>query len=287
MHSYKLTSRGKIILTMLVMILSLIGSLCIRGIAIASDGSEVVLNNTVEYMSFSNEIKRLSKNIVEEILVDADSNDNIKEEYLSINVEDLKTYEKKIAFLTFDDGPSQNVTPLILKILNDYNVKATFFVLGNMCEKNGHLLKNLKENGHSIGIHSYSHELNKLLKNKDSFLDEIKVTEDIIKENLGEDFTTRLFRFPGGSFEAYKRQYINDLNEAGYVSVDWNALTGDTEYVNPKPDILIDRLKATTKNKDKVIVLMHDAASKEVTAEILPEVIEYLEFEGYEFGVLR
>ncbi len=296
MHSYKLTRRGKIVLTMFVMILSLTGSLCLRGIAIASDGSEVVLNNalhlsnindTVEYISFSNELKRLSENAVKETLINDDSIDDIKEEFLSIDVEDINDYEKKIAFLTFDDGPSQNVTPLILKILKEYNVKATFFVLGNMCEKNGSILKDLKENGHSIGIHSYSHELNKLLKSKDDFINEIKRTEDIIKNNLGEDFSTRLFRFPGGSFEVYKQQYMNDLHVAGYVSVDWNALTGDTEYKKPEPEILMERLKATTKNKDRVIVLMHDAFSKEVTAEILPEVIEYLKFEGYEFAVLK
>ena len=300
MHSYKLTRRGKIVLTMFVMMLSLVfGSLFIKDIAIASDGSENVLQNPVylsningdkESISFSNELKRLKGSSVAEILT-ADTVDDteIEEEnnILSINVEDISSYEGKVAFLTFDDGPSHNVTPLILETLEKYNICATFFVLGNMCEKNGYMLKELTDRGHSIGVHSYTHELNKLLKSRDSFINEIKMTEDAIKENLGDDFSTRLFRFPGGSFEAYKRQYMDDLNDLGYVSVDWNALTGDSEYVNPQPERLMERLKATVINKDRIIVLMHDSDTKAVSAEILPDVIEHLIDQGYEFAVLK
>ncbi len=300
MHSYKLTRRGKIVLTMFVMMLSFVfGSLFIKDIAIASDGSEIVLQNPVylsningdeESISFSNELKRLKDSSVAEVLtVDTVDDTEIEEEdnILSINVEDISSYEGKVAFLTFDDGPSHNVTPLILETLEKYNICATFFVLGNMCEKNGYMLKELTDKGHSIGVHSYTHELNKLLKSRDSFINEIKMTEDAIKKNLGDDFSTRLFRFPGGSFEAYKRQYMDDLNDLGYVSVDWNALTGDSEYVNPQPEMLMERLKATVINKDRIIVLMHDSDTKAVSAEILPDVIEHLIDQGYEFAVLK
>ncbi|WP_312700289.1 polysaccharide deacetylase family protein [Sedimentibacter sp.] len=300
MHSYKLTRRGKIVLTMFVMMLSFVfGSLFIKDIAIASDGSEIVLQNPVylsningdeESISFSNELKRLKDSSVAEVLtVDTVDDTEIEEEdnILSINVEDISSYEGKVAFLTFDDGPSHNVTPLILETLEKYNICATFFVLGNMCEKNGYMLKELTDKGHSIGVHSYTHELNKLLKSRDSFINEIKMTEDAIKKNLGDDFSTRLFRFPGGSFEAYKRQYMDDLNDLGYVSVDWNALTGDSEYVNPQPERLMERLKATVINKDRIIVLMHDSDTKAVSAEILPDVIEHLIDQGYEFAVLK
>jgi len=285
---------------MFVMMLSFVfGSLFIKDIAIASDGSEIVLQNPVylsningdeESISFSNELKRLKDSSVAEVLtVDTVDDTEIEEEdnILSINVEDISSYEGKVAFLTFDDGPSHNVTPLILETLEKYNICATFFVLGNMCEKNGYMLKELTDKGHSIGVHSYTHELNKLLKSRDSFINEIKMTEDAIKKNLGDDFSTRLFRFPGGSFEAYKRQYMDDLNDLGYVSVDWNALTGDSEYVNPQPERLMERLKATVINKDRIIVLMHDSDTKAVSAEILPDVIEHLIDQGYEFAVLK
>ncbi|NYB74642.1 polysaccharide deacetylase [Sedimentibacter hydroxybenzoicus DSM 7310] len=300
MHSYKLTRRGKTVLTMFVMMLSLvIGSLFIKDIAIASDGSEIILqkpvylsntNSNNQSISFSNELKRLRDNgAANEILIadDLKVEDIDEKEILSINVEDISSLEGKIAFLTFDDGPSHNVTPLVLETLKRYNIYATFFVLGNMCEKNGYMLKEVRDRGHSIGVHSYTHELNTLLKSRDSFINEIKMTEDAIKKNLGEDFSTRLFRFPGGSFEPYKRQYMDDLQDLGYVSVDWNALTGDSEYVNPKAEILMERLKSTIINKDRIIVLMHDSDTKQVSAEILPDIIEHLKTEGYEFAVLK
>ncbi|WP_312814282.1 polysaccharide deacetylase family protein [Sedimentibacter sp.] len=298
MHSYKLTRRGKTVLTMFVMMLSLVvGSLFIKDIAIASDGSEIILqkpvylsntNSNNQSISFSNELKRLRDNgVAYEILVA----DNLKvedideKEILSINVEDISSHEGKVAFLTFDDGPSNNVTPLVLETLERYNIYATFFVLGKMCEKNGYMLKEIKDRGHAIGVHSYTHETDKFLKDKDSFIGEIKMSEDAIKKWLGDDFSTRLFRFPGGGFEPHKKKYMNDLHDLGYVSVDWNALTGDSEYVNPKAEILMERLKATIINKDRIIVLMHD--TKQVSAEILPDIIEHLKTEGYEFAVLK
>ncbi len=211
-----------------------------------------------------------------------------KEQPLSVSVEDIHDYDKsKLAFLTFDDGPSESVTLEILDTLADYDIKATFFVLGSMCDKNGNVLKEIKDKGHSIGIHSYSHKLSELLQSEESFINEIKMTEDALARHLGEDFKTRLFRFPGGSFESKKRQYFDVLNELGYVSVDWNALTGDTEYINPTPEMLLDRLKATTVNKNNIVVLMHDFENKRVSAKVLPEVIEYLKSEGYEFAVLK
>lgn len=305
MHSYRLTRRGKFVLTMFVMMLSLASSLFIKDIAIASARYEITIQNPV-YLSnvdssvqsvsfFSSELKRLKNNDNEILLASADENLKIskeiekekEKEILSVNVEDISSYEGKVAFLTFDDGPSHNVTPLILETLERYNIYATFFVLGNMCEKNGYMLNKIRDRGHSIGVHSYTHENNKFLKSRESFISEIKMSEDAIKKWLGDDFTTRLFRFPGGGFEPYKKQYMSDLHDLGYVSVDWNALTGDSEYVNPEAGKLMDRLKATIINKDRIIVLMHDSDAKQVSAEILPDVIEHLKAEGYEFAVLK
>jgi peptidoglycan/xylan/chitin deacetylase (PgdA/CDA1 family) len=292
MHGYRLTKRGKLVLAFLNLLMCLAVIVCLKGIAIANDSRgqqtySIYSDNPVSESHIpdiektsvvdKNEIIKLDNSVVKE-----------NKEFLSIKVEDIKSYEKgKLAFLTFDDGPSKNITPQILTILDNYGIKATFFVLGYMCEKNGAILADLTEKGHSIGIHSYSHELDKLLENEESFINEILMTENIIKKYLGEDFNTRLFRFPGGSFEDYKRVYLDVLNEKGYITVDWNALTGDTEYLNPTPEILLNRLKETIVNKDTIIVLMHDSDAKDATAEALPDVIEYLISEGYEFALLK
>jgi peptidoglycan/xylan/chitin deacetylase (PgdA/CDA1 family) len=292
MHGYRLTKRGKLVLVSLNLLICLAVIACLKGIAVANDNSgeqtgSIYLDKPVSEaqkpdiektaMVYSNEIIKLDDNVIKE-----------NKEFLRVNVEDIRSYEKgKLAFLTFDDGPSKNITPKILDVLDNYGIKATFFVLGYMCEKNGSILEDLIEKGHSLGIHSYSHELDKLLENEESFINEILMTESIIETYLGDDFSTRLFRFPGGSFENYKKEYIDVLNELGYITVDWNALTGDTEYLAPTPELLLSKLKETIINKDIIVVLMHDLDAKQVTAEALPDVIEYLISEGYDFALLK
>lgn len=292
MHGYRLTKRGKLVLASINMLICLAVIACLKGIAIANDNpgeqsGSIYLDKPVSEAQ-ETDIEKTTLVYYNEIIKLDDSVLKENKEFLSINVEDIRSYDKgKLAFLTFDDGPSKNITPEILDILDNYGIKATFFVLGYMCERNGVILEDLIEKGHSIGLHSYSHELDKLLENDESFINEILMTENVIKKHLGEDFRTRLFRFPGGSFEDYKRKYMNVLNEHGYVTVDWNALTGDTEYLAPTPELLLSRLQETIINKDIIVVLMHDSDAKQATAEALPDVIEYLISEGYDFAILK
>jgi peptidoglycan/xylan/chitin deacetylase (PgdA/CDA1 family) len=318
MHGYRLTKRGKLVLASLNLLICLSVIVSLRGIAVANDNfaasnddinkstNSIYLDKPVSEAHkfdigkatrvYNNEIIELNDNSIiennDKVLNEDDGSnvldENENNEFLSINVEDIRSYEKgKLAFLTFDDGPSDIITPEILTILDNYGIKATFFVLGNMCERNGSVLLDLVKKGHSIGLHSYSHRLDLLLENEESFINELLMTENAIKKHLGEDFSTRLFRFPGGSFESHKRQYMDALNEHGYITVDWNALTGDTEYLNPTPEILLGRLKETIINKDIIVVLMHDSDTKQATADVLPDVIEYLISEGYEFALLK
>jgi uncharacterized membrane protein YesL len=166
-------------------------------------------------------------------------------------------------------------------------IKATFFVLGSLCRENSTILKDVFDKGHSIGIHTYTHEYGRIFKDEESFMGEIEMTVEILKNCLGDNFETRLFRFPGGCFEDYKRKYIGILNEKGYVYIDWNTLTGDSESLNPKPEHLMERFKETSEGKDQLIVLMHDSSAKGATVKVLPDVIEYLKSHGYEFAVLK
>ncbi|MBU5485799.1 polysaccharide deacetylase family protein [Clostridium sp. MSJ-11] len=191
---------------------------------------------------------------------------------------------KKIAYLTFDDGPSANVTPQILDILKENDVKATFFVLGYMVEQNPEILKRAKNEGHAIANHSYSHDYKKLYASTSNFLADIKKNEDTIRGVLGE-YDSKVIRFPGGSFG--RHDFINAVKDAGYVSVDWNALNGDAEAQNVPKDKLVARLKETALGQDKLYVLMHDAPAKETTVQALQEIIDYLRECGYEFGILE
>ena len=193
----------------------------------------------------------------------------------------------KTAYLTFDDGPSQAVTPQILETLKKEKIKATFFVMGKNVRANPELVKQEYAAGHYIANHSYTHEYASIYKSVDHVFNEFNKTEEAIQNALGnKDYHTHLFRFPGGSnggrYAKLKAKARTELNKKNISYLDWNALTGDAEGANSKKKI-IQKLKNTVKGKHTVVILMHDAAGKILTAEMLPEVIKYLRDEGYTF----
>lgn len=195
--------------------------------------------------------------------------------------------EHKIAYLTFDDGPSKKVTPQILDILKENDIKATFFVLGSNIKYNPDILKRAYEEGHYIANHGYSHEYAKIYDKKENVLDEYNKTEEEIKKAIGvEEYSSGLFRFPGGStggkYEDIKKEAKELLEENNIAYLDWNALNSDA-VSGTKKEEMIESIKETVKGKDCVVILMHDAGGKNETVETLPEIIKYLKDEEYEF----
>lgn len=228
----------------------------------------------------------------------SDGNKTINDEKFSKNkishkkeamvVEEVFNHTKtKVAFLTFDDGPSRTVTPKILDILEDNNIKATFFIIGNMAKENPDLLKQINRKGHAIGNHTYTHEFSKVYSNIEAFEEEVDKTNKVFKEILGDSFNSRLFRFPGGSFEKSKNPYKELIKNKNMVYVDWNVLNGDAEGHNIEPGRLLNRVKETIEDQKSIVILMHDAPAKQTTVEALPLIIEYLKSEGYEFKILE
>lgn len=198
---------------------------------------------------------------------------------------------KKIAYLTFDDGPSRDVTPLILDILKEENIHATFFVLGTKVEQNPDVLRRIYDEGHYIGNHGYSHVYSQIYVSKDTVLGEYNGCEEIIRKALGiEDYSTHLFRFPGGSsggpYDAIKKESVTLFKENNIGILDWNCLTKDSEGNFPKEE-LIQNFKETSAGKDNLVILMHDASGKILVPEVLKEIIAYLKNEGYVFGDMR
>ena len=195
--------------------------------------------------------------------------------------------EGKRVFLTFDDGPSSEVTPYILDILEKYDIKATFFVLGNRVKANPELVKREYEEGHYIANHGYTHKYSKIYESVDSVLEEYNRTENLIREAIGNSsYSSNLFRFPGGSkggtYEEIKKEARKKLKETGIAYLDWSALTYDAGGADCKEEILTN-LKETINGWDNVVILMHDAADKKITYETLEDVIKYLQDEGYAF----
>ena len=200
---------------------------------------------------------------------------------------DRQPSKEKVAYLTFDDGPTSNVTPVVLDTLKKYNVKATFFVLGKMVEKHPDVLKRTYEEGHFIANHSYSHDYNYLYSTPENFISDIKKSESTIKKVLGEDINVDYIRFPGGGFYESRKAYREAAVKNGYYYVDWNCLNGDAEGGKKTHQQLVDSVINTSKGKNEIVILMHDSSSKMTTAESLGQVIEYLKSQGYKFDTLN
>ena len=210
------------------------------------------------------------------------ANPNAPEEIRQIYFSD----EKQV-YLTFDDGPSKDITPQILDILKQYNVKATFFVLGARVELYPETLKREFEEGHYIANHGYSHAYSKIYANKDTVFEEYAQTEQVIKNALGNpDFNTYLFRFPGGSsggrYSRVKIEARDLFNSYGIAFTNWNCLTGDAEN-KTTADACFNEMLRTKADQNSIVLLMHDANDKTQTVEALPRIIEYFMNEGYTF----
>lgn len=197
----------------------------------------------------------------------------------------------KTAYLTFDDGPTTSVTPKILDILRRYDIKATFFMVASLIEKNPDVAYRVYSEGHTLANHSYRHNYSYLYESEENFMSEINTAYSVIQKITGEENYPKIFRFPGGSYNSgtygeVKQKYKEVLAREGYRYCDWNALSGDAEYKNPAVNTLLERVKSSSKNKEDLVILMHDSATKKINIEALPVIIEYLLSEGYTFKTL-
>ena len=314
MYNYRLTKRGKAVLSLsIVMVLCLVylgvfqivnaenkrkalqkenitAGLNNIDLPAANEDTKTDIQVTAAPADSSKDVQAVMKKTS---TVNDKSNDSKTTGVLKVPVEKIyDDSEAKIVFLTFDDGPSKNISPQILNILKENNVQATFFVLGKYADINKDIIKNIYSDGNAIGIHGYSHVYSSIYKDSQSFQDEIERTGNILRGVLGNSFKTRLFRFPGGStggiYNDSKDKYKSVLKNMNFVYVDWNVVIGDAEAKNSgDPKALYDRFISTIKNKKHVVLLMHDSSTKQETADILPKVIEYLKAQGYEFGILE
>lgn len=203
------------------------------------------------------------------------------------NIKNIYNQETKKAFLTFDDGPSIN-TRDILDILKQNEIKATFFVLGSQVKVFPETTNRIYNEGHYLANHGYSHIYSNIYQSPEQVLNEYLECNQIVANTINvPEYNSHLFRFPGGSVGGKYAQIKNDaitlLEQNNIMYINWNALTGDSEKVNPTEEYLMDNLQKTIQDKNSIVVLMHDSQAKRETIQCLPKVIEFLKNEGYEF----
>lgn len=195
--------------------------------------------------------------------------------------------EDRVAYLTFDDGPTRAHSNAILDILAKEDVKATFFLIGSQVEFYPDIVRRQYREGHGIGNHTYSHVFKDIYRNPNSYTKELRKMEKLLQATLDTDKRFRLTRFPGGSFGDHLAPFRKKVNSEGFVYIDWNCVNGDAESLEKRsPEDLLKRFKDTVNGQTSLIVLMHDSVGKEATVEVLPEIISYLRLKGYRFELL-
>lgn len=217
-----------------------------------------------------------------------DRSGNVTEVERKVTVKENEEMNEKTVYLTFDDGPSLN-TGKILDILREYNVRATFFVTGNNREHDD-MIKRAYDEGHSIGLHTYTHDYSEVYASKEAYFSDLQKISDLVESITGEK--SRLIRFPGGSSNTVSAKYTpgimteltREVLEKGYQYFDWNCDSTDAEGNNvPAEKIVKNAVSADSKH---INILMHDTDAKNTTVEALPKIIEYYRKQGYSFKAL-
>lgn len=203
---------------------------------------------------------------------------------------------EKVAYLTFDDGPSET-TELILDVLKEYGVRATFFVCA--AENNEKYLSTLSRTvaeGHQIGLHSSSHSYKKIYSSPEGYWNDLEELKEKIAPYVGDTSHITCLRFPGGSTNSVSHKYggsgimktlKQQAEEKGYRYFDWNSCADDAVGERKSPETLLQHVMRDTNNRKRVIVLMHDTHATKNTAKALPLIIESLRSEGYVFDVVE
>ncbi|MGN1235681.1 MAG: polysaccharide deacetylase family protein [Christensenellaceae bacterium] len=188
--------------------------------------------------------------------------------------------EEKAVYLTFDDGPSNRVTPKVLDVLKEKKVPATFFIIGCQAETRGELLRRIYDEGHTIALHSYTHDYKQVYASKQALLSDVEKCREVIERETG--VSPKLYRFPGGS-SRLSDDLKNAIREKGYTYVDWNASMRDAELSCPTVSQLVDAATEPIGVRNRVVLLCHDGTFARKTAQALPVVIDRYREAGYSF----
>ncbi|WP_197029540.1 polysaccharide deacetylase family protein [Butyrivibrio sp. AE3004] len=180
-------------------------------------------------------------------------------------------------YITFDDGPSTS-TNAILDILDQYGVKATFFVTGKEGEEYAQLYNRIVQSGHTLGMHSFSHRYSELYESLESFSMDLHKLQTFLYETTG--VWSQYYRFPGGSSNTVSKVPMSELVKyMGLTHIqfyDWNVASSDDRSGIDK-DIIIANVMTGVQKHNDAIILLHDATDKPATVEALPEIIEQIQ----------
>ena len=217
-----------------------------------------------------------------------DSSGNTAQATRNVTVEKVEVNTGDVIYLTFDDGPSSDVTVRILDTLKANGIKATFFIC-DYDEDKLPIIKRMIDEGHTIGIHGYSHDYSQIYTSVDAFMENINKLKNKLKEDTGYD--AFVIRFPGGSSNTVSEKYCQGVmtqlaqrvTDDGLMYMDWNVSSGDAEGNNRLVNLIIGNVTGGFKHGRNNVVLMHDTSAKQTSADALQSIITYGKNNGYSF----
>ncbi len=237
--------------------------------------------------AFSSTTVHVASMLSEDVIFyqDEDGNNTVagaEGEALTLEEQLDKTIEKGKVYLTFDDGPGP-YTDELLDVLAEYNVKATFFVIGRKDEHSLKMYKRIVEEGHTLAMHSYTHQYKKIYNSVEDFSKDFKKLSNLLYKTTG--VRVKYFRFPGGSSnkvsELPMTDFIAYLNDNDIVYYDWNVINGDATGQKLTVKQMINNVMSGVRKNTNSTVLMHDFVSDNTTVRSLPSLIEVLQRENY------
>ena len=205
---------------------------------------------------------------------------------LSLNYTNTFAYENKnkTVYITFDDGPGGKVTKSILDTLKKEEVHATFFIIGSQVKNQEDIILRMKNEGHSIGLHSFTHDRNKLYSSNDNFLKEMIKCQNTLYDVTKEKYN--ILRFPFGcnnNTYKLKKELVDLLHTNNFKIFDWTLDSGDGRNYKTCPENLI---RNSCTSEENIILLMHCSFLNENSAKALPSIIKYYKDNDYEFKTL-
>ena len=249
----------------------------------AESASDVVLDGgaSAEGGSQANDGEQLP--VSDGLLPEEQTVGSVPEEGAAVDGNILEEGEHHKVYLTFDDGPSEN-TAKILDILKERNIKATFFVIGQEDEESKALYRRIVDEGHTLGMHSFSHKYDVIYQSLDAFKEDMEHLQSYLEEVTG--VTPTIMRFPGGSSNKVSNVNIEELiryvKERGLTYYDWNVVSGDATSQVYTPDELVANVMDDVVKYDTSVVLMHDSSAKATTVDALLPMIDQLQELGAE-----
>ena len=263
-----------------VVIMVVAGWMVVSFLAIIILTAQVIyLNHRIDKLTVRND------NPIQEEMTEQDNTENMDLQTESENVSTDMDTEDNLAkkgdehkvYLTFDGGPDEN-TNEILDVLAKYNVKATFFVIGSESDEMKAVYRRIVDEGHTLGMHSYSNSYSTIYSSSDSFEKDVTKLNAYLKKVTGEK--SQYYRFPGGSNNEISNvdmsEFIHVLNEKKITYFDWNVSAGDSASDYSVQDIVTNVTEGVSKYRTSV-VLLHDGDDKSTTVEALGPLIKALQ----------